>query len=234
MTWADAVDYCHNRDAVLPSIHNSEENAYISDKVCMTSVQTSLLTQGCWIGLTDEEEGVWRWLDGTNSSDYENWHYEKLNNRGKIEHYALLWGTGTWNDSESETNLWAICMRAVPTENPTLSSSDSQTLPPTADLTASLSFLSSPSTTNPAKLPTSPSAKLKSVSVPVGVSLIIIIIILLVSICVVYCCALPRARRYCGIENPTKLDVEKDRLEGETNSQLNEMHQRTQDIDSRV
>jgi len=131
MAWIDAVYYCRDRDAILPSIHNSEENSYISDNVCTASVLSAspYQTLGCWIGLTyKEEDGVWLWLGGTYSSDYENWHYDEPNNLGKKENYAYMLDTGTWKALDSESNFWAICMRAVPTGNPISSPSDSPTM----------------------------------------------------------------------------------------------------------
>jgi len=210
MSWVDAVDYCFERDAVLPSIHSSEQNEYISVNVCVSTC--------CWIGLTEEEENVWVWVDGTDLN-YKNWNAgEPKDNLGKEDH-AHFWDDGTWNDNPGTSGKYVICMRssirtrapsAHPTKKPTSSPSNPLTFPPTEDPTTQLTF-------DPSKWPTSsltadpttqptfnstkwstlpPTAQSKSsVLVVVLVSQLIITLLLSIAVCVLCCWVLPIVRR---------------------------------------
>ena len=53
-----------------------------------------------WIGATDtEEEGVWKWLDGSLLNDgYTNWSNYEPNNAGGNENYLIMYPDNKWND----------------------------------------------------------------------------------------------------------------------------------------
>jgi len=213
MNFAHAVDYCLERDAVLASIHSSKQNAYINDHVRKSSKHL------LWIGATDVgEEGVWRWLDGT-EFNYQNWGTGGPDNSGGREHNAAIWNSdGRWNDipgsissHRSRLPLNALCMRAVtstkptmlPSVQPTLSPSDPPTFPPTADPTrqptAKPTMLPSGQPTispaDPPTLPTSTSKQPTLPLIPAGLLDVILISLNIITICILCGWVLPRARR---------------------------------------
>jgi phage gp46-like protein len=63
-TFSKAKTYCDRFDTYVTSITSKEENSDVAD-VCGC--------QSCWIGLVEDTEGDWYWVDGTNST-YRNWH----------------------------------------------------------------------------------------------------------------------------------------------------------------
>jgi len=192
LSWFDAIDYCAERDADLPSIHSSEQNEYISVNVCMSS--------SCWIGLVEEQENVWVWVDGT-VLNYTNWAAEEPNNyMGRKEDRAHLWNGGTWNDHPSTSREYVICMRSSnstrfdPTSQPTFDPSKWPTSPPTADPTTQPTF-------DPTKwltLPSTAQSKSSVISdqlVMVLVSLMIITILWSIAVCALCRWGQPMVRR---------------------------------------
>ena len=80
-----------------------------------------------WIGLSDqEEEGKWKWTDGSILGNYTNWEGDNPNNLGGNQdcgHIAL--GTiyfgggsvgfdGEWNDLNCYVTLGYICEKMYP------------------------------------------------------------------------------------------------------------------------
>jgi len=204
MPWDDAVYYCVEVDAVLTSIHSAEENAYISDNVCNSTIND------CWIGLNDRaNESVWQWVDGT-AFDYSNWKPGEPSNHFDSEHIVHIQSEsdGTWNDHRTTKWAYAICKRPSSTDQPTLSPTAQPTFSPTVTLwpTTLPTFSPSVSPTLPTATPTvkpsyeTPSHK-KEFSLTFGISELvilvsssIIIICLVVVICVLFCWVMPRSR----------------------------------------
>jgi len=124
MNWANAVIYCNEIDAVLVSIHSSEENAFIQNYAQCSD------DDACWIGMSDDDnEGIWQWIDGT-PADYLNWDSDEPNNFDGNEHWAEIIYNGKWNDDYSYQENFALCMTPAPTSSPTLSPTVSPTLSP--------------------------------------------------------------------------------------------------------
>uniref|UniRef100_A0A8C6URS8 C-type lectin domain-containing protein n=1 Tax=Neogobius melanostomus TaxID=47308 RepID=A0A8C6URS8_9GOBI len=62
-TWTMAEESCNNLGGNLASIHSDEENAFIN----------GLINGPAWLGGNDmDQEGVWRWTDGS-PWDYTKW-----------------------------------------------------------------------------------------------------------------------------------------------------------------
>ena len=66
-----------------------------------------------WLGGTDiEEEGNWRWLDGTKFS-WTKWYSDEPNNSGGVEHCLHLagdaWIKNVWNDAPCDRQMMSIC-----------------------------------------------------------------------------------------------------------------------------
>ena len=68
-TWDDAKATCNRNGGELASIHERSTNYFLThytDKIF-------------WVGGYEEEEGVWKWTDGS-PWDYENWTKENPSN----------------------------------------------------------------------------------------------------------------------------------------------------------
>uniref|UniRef100_A0A3B4V7X1 C-type lectin domain-containing protein n=1 Tax=Seriola dumerili TaxID=41447 RepID=A0A3B4V7X1_SERDU len=56
--WSDSKQFCESRGGQLPIISSEEEQIFLSS-----------FSNSIWIGVTDEEqEGVWKYVDGTNAT----------------------------------------------------------------------------------------------------------------------------------------------------------------------
>jgi len=63
-TFSKAKAYCYGFDTYVTSITSEHENSDVAD-VCGC--------QSCWLGLVEDTEGIWYWVDGENST-YRNWY----------------------------------------------------------------------------------------------------------------------------------------------------------------
>ncbi|XP_066572123.1 ladderlectin isoform X2 [Amia ocellicauda] len=81
--WSDAEGHCLSMGGNLASVHSEQEHNFLKQLV-----KTSDTKQNpAWIGGNDcQQEGVWRWSDGT------NWDFTK-------------WNSGEPNNAESENCL---------------------------------------------------------------------------------------------------------------------------------
>ncbi len=108
VTWTDAEVQCVNWGGHLASIASKEEDDVVRQLTLPLSPNF-----GGWIGATDvEQEGVWKWNDGTPFS-YKNWLAGEPNNL-QGEHCAANGGTG-WIDLKN-TNAQGtyVCERTAP------------------------------------------------------------------------------------------------------------------------
>jgi len=62
MNFYEAKSYCEQRESNLVSIESEDENWFVGS-ICGS--------QSCWIGLVENYEGTWSWLD-ENHSSYRN------------------------------------------------------------------------------------------------------------------------------------------------------------------
>jgi hypothetical protein len=111
LSWTAAKRRCEELGGHLPIISDQAENEFLvklaeqaypsGDKGNLPSV---------WLGASDaEQEGDWRWVNG-DVLQYTNWFANQPNNKGGIEHYALMVvkpGTvvppGQWSDQPDVT-----------------------------------------------------------------------------------------------------------------------------------
>ena len=85
---------CKKMKGRLAVIHNENRNQFIQHKV-VTDPDT---LHKVYIGLNDsEQEGDWRWSDGS-KLDYANWRAGEPNNHGGHEDYTVMHAEGKWND----------------------------------------------------------------------------------------------------------------------------------------
>jgi hypothetical protein len=93
-TWKEAQAYCELIGGNLAMPKTEELSDFI------VSVATQYELQGLWLGATNEEEGIWKWVDGT-TMVYSNWNTGEPNNSGGNEHYLETYTNnkaGKWND----------------------------------------------------------------------------------------------------------------------------------------
>ncbi|KAK7903890.1 hypothetical protein WMY93_016497 [Mugilogobius chulae] len=117
-SWDQSRDYCRNFGADLIEINNKEKQLAIINLITTyhdSSVQYS--SSGFWIGARDvEEEGVWKWLDGTQIIQ-GFWNIGEPNNMGN-EDCAAVYPTPnknpfmSWNDAPCNHFLKWICEKA--------------------------------------------------------------------------------------------------------------------------
>ncbi|XP_028447637.1 CD209 antigen-like protein E isoform X2 [Perca flavescens] len=108
-SWEKGRQDCRERGADLVVIESSEEQMFLSEFITKNTWY--------WIGLTDRnEEGTWKWVDGTPLT-LKNWRTEQPDNgRGDPQ-----WGeedcvqvgptTAEWNDLSCEKVIYWICER---------------------------------------------------------------------------------------------------------------------------
>lgn len=92
-TWEQARAACQRMGGELASVHSSEEQA------CVTGVlqRAAAPGVGAWMGLSEaQQEGAWRWSDGS-SSQYSQWlQGEPNNDSGGPTDCGHLWRDQQW------------------------------------------------------------------------------------------------------------------------------------------
>lgn len=104
LTWADAGAACVARGASLVQIEDADELNFLRAAGVTSS----------WLGLSDtEEEGIWRWVDGSALS-YANWGEGEPNDSAGIEDCAVLRSDGAWNDLDCAQARPFVCVAPAP------------------------------------------------------------------------------------------------------------------------
>ena len=104
ISWNEALNRCESYNRQLTIIENEEENNWL------TGVLDSRLPGIWWIGMSDtEEEGVWRWIDGS-MVELDAWHNGEPNDYGGEDCGEIYrWGIETWNDAPCDARNNFIC-----------------------------------------------------------------------------------------------------------------------------
>lgn len=97
-SWEEAKSYCNSLGGHLAVITSKEENDAVYKYLENNNIENA------YFGLTDREcEGVWKWIDGTNTV-YTNWDKPtEPNAENPDEDYAMFYykyPDGTWNDGD--------------------------------------------------------------------------------------------------------------------------------------
>ncbi|CAJ1085705.1 Hypothetical predicted protein [Xyrichtys novacula] len=109
MTWADAEKNCISLGGHLASMHGLYHRNVIKNLIFKKSRNPD-----SWLGGSDsEEEGAWRWTDGT-AFDYDNWCPGEPNNGPGVGQNCLYYNAGRrcWDDNECEKQFPSVCMKA--------------------------------------------------------------------------------------------------------------------------
>jgi hypothetical protein len=111
LTWEEGKAYCESLGGQLAV--NGMKDFPLRQKISRALGITS-----AWIGLSDvDEEGIWKWLDGTSAERNVNW-YNGEPNGGRGENCAHIWPASLnfrLNDAQcSWRGAAALCELAVP------------------------------------------------------------------------------------------------------------------------
>ncbi|XP_062334202.1 C-type lectin domain family 4 member G-like [Osmerus eperlanus] len=116
-TWEESSQYCRGRGTNLVIIKSREEQVFLNGLH---------FNQKFWMGLTDtEQEGVWKWVDGTRLKLTETfWRGGEPNNADMREHCGVfnkfpnplfLWNVhlSSWNDEPCDIRYQWVCKRKM-------------------------------------------------------------------------------------------------------------------------
>ncbi|CAL1575262.1 unnamed protein product [Knipowitschia caucasica] len=110
--WEESREYCKNFGADLTEINSREEQLAINDLIT-TNHNQQQTTHGYWIGARDEEEGMWRWLDGRPVVE-SFWNIGEPNDVGDEDCAGIFPKPNKspykdWNDVPCSSHLKWIC-----------------------------------------------------------------------------------------------------------------------------
>lgn len=115
-SWDEGRENCRNLGADIVTINSKEKQLAISNLISNTRDPSRHYVQsGFWIAARDvDEEGVWRWLDGTRlTKGY--WASGEPNNQGNEDCAAVYPQDNpfkNWNDAPCNHHLKWICEKA--------------------------------------------------------------------------------------------------------------------------
>uniref|UniRef100_A0A3B5LLC9 C-type lectin domain-containing protein n=1 Tax=Xiphophorus couchianus TaxID=32473 RepID=A0A3B5LLC9_9TELE len=109
-SWNEARQFCRRQGGDLAIVNNREKFLTINQDLSRQASQS-----GFWIGLRDvEEEGVWKWVDGTRLTE-GFWNVGEPNNLNNEDCAAVYPKSNpfmSWNDAPCNYNLKWICEMA--------------------------------------------------------------------------------------------------------------------------
>ncbi|XP_034531326.1 uncharacterized protein LOC117806483 [Notolabrus celidotus] len=115
-SWQEARDFCRKYGSDLAVINSREEHLAVSGLIKNYHESSgNIYHDGFWIGLTDvDEEGTWKWLDGTRLTD-SYWNTGEPNNQGNEDCAATYPRDNpffAWNDAPCNFKLKWVCEMA--------------------------------------------------------------------------------------------------------------------------
>ncbi|XP_070572120.1 EGF-like repeat and discoidin I-like domain-containing protein 3 [Ptychodera flava] len=109
-TYQEARTVCIALGGSLAKINNLEEDLWLRGYSGLSANKFNM-----WLGANDiEQEGVWKWEDGTQIT-YSDWYANQPNNGGGIEdclHFYKEWD-GKWNDARCNYHMGYICEKTI-------------------------------------------------------------------------------------------------------------------------
>ncbi|XP_015242321.1 PREDICTED: CD209 antigen-like protein A [Cyprinodon variegatus] len=116
VSWNGARQSCKRLGGDLAIINSREKNIGITSLISSyQDPSRAMIHSGFWIGLTDEEEeGVWKWLDGTRLTEgfWNPGEPNNVNNEDCAAVYPKSNPFTSWNDAPCNFNLKWICEMA--------------------------------------------------------------------------------------------------------------------------
>ncbi|XP_056282838.1 C-type lectin domain family 4 member M-like [Pseudoliparis swirei] len=113
-SWDDAREFCKIQGGDLAVINSRENHLAITRLISGYKDPQSTGSTDFWIGLTDtEQEGTWKWLDGTRLTE-GYWIDGEPNNQGNEDCVATFPKSNpfqAWNDAPCSYHLKWICQR---------------------------------------------------------------------------------------------------------------------------
>ncbi|KAM6968903.1 uncharacterized protein LKV04_017706 [Tautogolabrus adspersus] len=115
-SWQEAREFCKKQGGDLAVIDSREKHLAVSELINnYNNLAGYMALSGFWIGLRDvEEEGTWKWLDGTRLTD-SFWNTGEPNNQGNEDCAATYPRSNpffAWNDAPCNHQLKWICEMA--------------------------------------------------------------------------------------------------------------------------
>ncbi|XP_047467267.1 uncharacterized protein LOC125023800 [Mugil cephalus] len=115
-SWPDARQFCKKQGGDLAVMNTREKHLAAMELINSYHDHTrNIYNSGFWIGLRDsEEEGTWRWLDGTSMADgyWNDGEPNNQNNEDCAAMYPRINPFKGWNDAPCSYGLKWICEMA--------------------------------------------------------------------------------------------------------------------------
>merc|ERR1711974_170484 len=112
-TWAEAEKFCNAKNCHLASVTSPEIHDYIQSKVNPKNILSFF-----WIGGTDkEEEGEWKWTDGSDWN-YEKWATQPIqqpdDKHSNEDCLQIYWNDSNgWNDQYCKGLFQFVCSQRI-------------------------------------------------------------------------------------------------------------------------
>ena len=106
-SWKDAEAFCKKKGGHLASVTSEQVHVYIADE------KENGGQENLWIGGSDgEEEGTWRWNDGSPWS-FTNWYIDQPNNRADQNCLRYIGDTNKWDDAPCNREHHFVCSQTL-------------------------------------------------------------------------------------------------------------------------